>query len=412
MTVDLLVVGSGLTGLFAANLAVDHGLSVHLVSQGRGGLSLSHGCIDIYNSTNPARSIKKLPAIHPYRIVGKDALRLAIRILKAYTQKSDIAYKGGSTQGIPLLSPAGIPFRTSVVPETVLKGRLDDPRPFSIAGLNGFRDFWAASLVKRARQHGVRVHSAFELPLLQFADRRDIHAAGLAKLFGDPSFRSELWRAWKPKLTGAKRVGFPAVFGFLNSKDIIAEAEESLGVDIFEIPTLPPCLPGLRLEALLTQRAINQGVKLIEGPVAKGRIDGRSKGKLAAGIQTSSGGGQHSLDARAVLLATGGFLNGGLTAGVDGSVTESVFNLPIAVQHAVEDWASPHFWETHPYANLGVETDKMMRPLDIRGKAFLENLFAAGGVLHGADRTHEGSRQGIDLASAYQAVKSIRSYIK
>ena len=50
MRADLLIIGSGLSGLFAANLAIDQGLDVQNVSRGRGGLSLSHGCIDMYDS--------------------------------------------------------------------------------------------------------------------------------------------------------------------------------------------------------------------------------------------------------------------------------------------------------------------------------------------------------------------------
>jgi anaerobic glycerol-3-phosphate dehydrogenase len=34
-----------------------------------------------------------------------------------------------------------------------------------------------------------------------------------------------------------------------------------------------------------------------------------------------------------------------------------------------------------------------------------ENLLAIGGVLAGADRAHEGSRQGIDIATAYRAIE-------
>jgi anaerobic glycerol-3-phosphate dehydrogenase len=45
-----------------------------------------------------------------------------------------------------------------------------------------------------------------------------------------------------------------------------------------------------------------------------------------------------------------------------------------------------------------------MQPLGLDEKPMFKNLFAAGGLLTGSDRSIEGSRQGIDLATAYCAV--------
>jgi glycerol-3-phosphate dehydrogenase subunit B len=47
-----------------------------------------------------------------------------------------------------------------------------------------------------------------------------------------------------------------------------------------------------------------------------------------------------------------------------------------------------------------------MQPVDQQGRAYFENLFACGGLLGGADRRRERSRQGIDLVTAYAALES------
>jgi glycerol-3-phosphate dehydrogenase subunit B len=412
MSLDLLIVGSGLTGLFAANLAVNQGLTVHNVSRGQGGLSLAHGCIDIFNSSNPARSIKKLPGTHPLKTVSTASIKAAIKEFKSIVSEVGIDYAGGYSSSIPLLSSAGSPFRTTLVPDTMIKGRLDDISPITIAGLENYRDFWAEKCTSQAKRHGIKIRSTLLLPMLHRDIERDLYATDIAKLLLSDSFREELWRAWKPKLTGQKRVGIPAIMGFHNAVDLIREAEEYFGIELFEIPTLPPSLPGLRLEVALKERILRKGGKFTEGPDARGRIDGRSKGKLAAGLQLSSSGGLHSLNARAVLLATGGFLHGGLKAFHNGSVVESVFGAPVNIVSPRSQWTATHFWDTQQYAYMGLETDGLMRPLDYRNKPFLENLFAAGGLLSGADRTHEGSRQGIDLATAHQAIESIVSFLE
>jgi len=226
-------------------------------------------------------------------------------------------------------------------------------------------------------------------------------------LLRDPSYRQELWRAWKPKLTREVRVGIPAILGLTDSLDILTEAEEIIGVDLFEIPSLPPSLPGLRLELTLKNRLIQTGGEITEGPVARGRIDGRSKGRRTAGVQLDASGGIRSIDAKSLLLATGGFLHGGLKALQNGSVVESVFGIPVYVSFLKEQWSHPKPWEPQAYAQIGLRTDQHLRPQDQKGKAFLQNVFAAGGVLGGADRTYEGSRQGIDLVTAYHAIQSI-----
>ncbi len=409
MNEELIIVGAGLAGLFAANLALDEGLSVRVVARGRGGLALSHGCIDIYNGSSPSRAIRKLEGSHPYRLVPNRNFKSSMRAFKDILHQCGITYLGGISTSIPLLSPSGTPFRTSFVPKSMFKGRLDDPRPITIVGIECFRDFQVTSLAANAKRHGVPIHAVIKLPMLEVVDHRDLYATDFADLLSDQSTREEIWRAWKPKLSGQSRVGFPAVFGKASAETLIEEAEDFLGLEIFEIPTLPPSLPGVRLESALRMRLIKKGGFLIEGSSVKGRVDGRSKGRLSAGVQLETAGGMRTLDSAYVLLASGGFLNGGLETTYDGRVYEGVYGIPISTNVSQSSWTSTDFWKPQPYSLMGVSTDKLLRPLDQRNKPFLENLFAAGGILSGADRTFEGSRQGIDLSTAYHAVRSILS---
>lgn len=408
MIPDIAIIGSGLTGLFAANLAIDAGLSVHLISRGHGGLSFSHGCIDVYHSSNPSRSIKSLPKNHPYQILPSSTMQSALKAFRHTTNEFGLLYTGGSSSSIPLLSPTGSTFRTSLVPQTMIKGRLDDTSPITVAGLKGFRDFWAESVANRAKQNGVKIRAVVELPLPPISTSRDLYATDIAEQLSDPSVRDELFRAWKPKLAGMKRVAIPAVFGSSPAETFMSEAEEFFGVNLFEVPTLPPSLPGLRLETTLMERLLRSSLASItQGPEARGRIDGRSKGKLAAGVQLKTAGGLRSIDSRCVLLASGGFLHGGLVAYPNGEVEETVFGIPVPVDFTRTAFTANQPWDPQPYASIGIGTDSFMRPLDARGKPFLENLFAAGGLLRGADRTSEGSRQGIDLCTAFHAIQSI-----
>jgi glycerol-3-phosphate dehydrogenase subunit B len=406
---DLIVVGAGLAGLFAANLAADLGLNVHVISKGRGGLSLSHGCIDLYRTSHPSRSLRSLPSRHPYKIVPYKSIQASISTFRSMLRDIGMVYHGGISSSIPLLSALGSPFRTSLVPGSMIKGRLDDPRPLSIAGLSSYRDFWATHVGLVARRNGFKVRSVLDLPLLPSEHHRDLYATDIAALLDDQVYRQELWRTWKPKLTGIKRIGVPAVIGLNFVVEILTEAKDQLGIEIFEIATLPPSLPGLRLENALKRRCLGLGVEFTEGSLAIGRIDGRSKGKRASGIQLDTVGRPRTLESEFVILATGGYLHGGLQALQEGIIIESVFGIPIDEATPREAWTTKHPWEPQAYSLIGLSTDKFLRPLDHKGKPFLENVFAVGGLLAGADRSHEGSRQGIDLASSYQAIQSIRT---
>ena len=62
-----------------------------------------------------------------------------------------------------------------------------------------------------------------------------------------------------------------------------------------------------------------------------------------------------------------------------------------------------------PYSQVGVLVDDQMRPLGADGDAPMENLYAVGGLLGGSDRIVEGSRHGIDLATAHCAIKAAQS---
>ena len=142
------------------------------------------------------------------------------------------------------------------------------------------------------------------------------------------------------------------------------------------------------------------------GSSATGRIERSKKVRRVSGVVLHTTGGEHNLDARGVILATGGFLNGGLAARRDGNIVETVFNLPVQHSEDRQAWLASSPFEEQPYEKFGLLVNSRMQPLDLHGDPVFENLYAAGGIISGADRQCEGSRQGIDLATAYRAAEA------
>ena len=394
----LLVVGEGLAGLFAANLAIRRGHRVTLIAQGRGGLSLSHGCLELGSPHGP------WPAEHPYRRAGMERLGLCVEALVQMAAAEGLAFCADMSSPLRLPTAAGQTYPAHVVPLSMVRGDTRASIPTLIGGFRDLRDFDPGSCAAGLRRAGFPTDATI-LPLPADA-ARDLYSTDLARRF-DLEWEAEAVAAlWRPHLGDATRLGLPAVLGLDRRSQIYSALERSLGIDVFEIPTLPPSVPGLRLERVLREHALKGGCRLIEGPSVTGRVDGKSGGARVLGVVATTAGGPRVFDADAVLLASGGFMNGGLRAFRVGRVSDSVFDLPVDAPSDRSDWVGETLLGSHPYDRMGLRVNERMQPVDRRGQPFFSNLFVCGGVLAGADRRSERSRQGIDLVTADAAVEA------
>jgi glycerol-3-phosphate dehydrogenase subunit B len=291
----------------------------------------------------------------------------------------------------------------------MIKGELELEEPFWLAQFPAFRDFYAEMIPAPLKRAGINVLGIVDLPLFNVPIQRDSYAVDLASRFEDEAWLDEVIRSWRPKLQGLGKVGMPAVLGFEKAVEIQSRLEEALKIELFEIPTLPPSIPGLRLERILLRTASHYGVVHIEGSSAVGRVDGTTGGRRTNGIVLQTAGGPRILESEAVLLATGGILHGGIIRQQDGHFRESVFDLPLRINHHPNAMIGNDPFHPQPYSQVGVSVDNSMRPLGADGDPLMENLYAVGGLLGGSDRIMEGSRQGIDLSSAHCAIKAMQS---
>jgi glycerol-3-phosphate dehydrogenase subunit B len=406
---DLIIVGAGFSGLFSAVLAASDGLSVTHVAHGRGGLSLSHGCIEIWRQKAPSRAISQLKSEHPLALAGKDNLYDALALFNQTMQEHNYLFQGGTNRNFTLPTAVGGQLTVNHAPATMAKGELEDETPFWLAQFLPFRDFYGEMIASNLARSGIKTLGLVDLPLFDVPVNRDSYSVDLAARFEDRSWLDEAIRAWRPKLQGLSRVGMPAVLGIENAFEIHQRLESELAIEIFEIPTLPPSIPGLRIERILQRIGADLGVIQIEGSAAIGRIDGTSGGRRTNGIVLQTAGGPRILESEAVLLATGGILHGGIVRRQDGRFQETVFDLPLRNNHHPNAMVDHSPFHKQSYSQVGVGVDKFMRPLAAGGEPMLENLYAVGGVLGGSDRITEGCRQGIDLATSYCAIKALQS---
>jgi glycerol-3-phosphate dehydrogenase subunit B len=403
MTTDVIVVGAGLAGLSAALFAADQGASLLLVSYGRGSLGISTGCIDIWKSAAPSRSLPRMKGDHPYALLGYPCIRESIASFKSLSHQAGYELHGKLSENIQLPSPLGTAKLTCLAPTSLHNGCLGLKRPITLGHFQSFRDFSPFIMKKNLERAGYSITSIVDLPLFDLPLMRDAYSTDLAHLFQDASWRDEIIRSWRPHLAGVDRLGIPAVLGIQRHNEILVELENELETKIIEIPTLPPVISGLRLERALRESLCSKQVEIIEGSRAIGRIDGRSRGQQVRGIVLQTTGGPRVFESKSVILATGGLLNGGLVALRGKHVKESVFDLPVAINPDVGQWIVENPLKPQPFARIGIRVDEDMRPLGVDQQPVFKNLFAAGGIIGGSDRSSEGSRQGIDIATAYRA---------
>ncbi len=404
---DVIVVGAGLAGMFAGALAARRGARTLVLARGQGGTHVGPGCIDVWGNgagartlvENPAEAVQALPPAHPLARAGWPALQAAVSELKNLCEAAGYPLAGELSRNFRLPTAAGAVRPTCLAPRSYTAGDLGRGEALVLGRLAGFRDFYADLAAANLSAAGYAAQAvALDLPRLPA--RRDAFSTDVARLFDQPAYRAEVAQAWSGRLKGVKRLGVPAVLGLRQPAEAHRDLSEKLGLEIFEVPTLPPSVPGMRLYTLLREVIQNAGGRPVLGPHVTGWVE---EGRLL-GVISETESGPRRYAAPRVILATGGFRHGGLEAPARGTVRETVLDLP--VEHAGA-WFAPFYWAEQPYTRFGVRVNTQMQPLNAAGEVAYPNLYAVGGLLAGADRNSEGCREGVDLATAWKAVAEL-----
>jgi glycerol-3-phosphate dehydrogenase subunit B len=201
------------------------------------------------------------------------------------------------------------------------------------------------------------------------------------------------------------KIAFPAVLG-LESADKIAKAIAThIGKPVFEIPTIPPSMPGRRLFNALKDYFRKKDGEIYWGwPV----IGVEKTGRVIEAVTTASKGRPKSLNGKAFILATGSFVGGGLTTTRE-AIVENVFHLPVHVPGPRETWFdNDYFSFNHGIGRAGIKVDASLRP---EGTQW-ENIFVCGGILADTEILKSGCGHGLALATAHAAAKSCMEYIR
>jgi glycerol-3-phosphate dehydrogenase subunit B len=416
---DFAIIGAGMAGMAAAVFAAKRGLSTVIV----GSLVESWftgGLIDLMG-VHPIESdkswqdpwaaieavVKDIPG-HPYAHIAREDIKAAIQEFYAFLNDAGLPYRFEDGQNSCLITAFGAIKTTHAIPQTMWPGvtALSRKAPCLIVDFKGLKGFSASLLAERQKTAwpGLKTLS---IPSIYGDQVHEINPVPLAQDLEIAEYRQKLAGLIKPHVKDVEFVGLPAVLGIHQPDQVIAELSELLGRPVFEIPAMPPSIPGMRLkEAFLRSLPAKKVHCLYQKHVLKATPT--SEGEFLLDIGRTEH--EDSIRADAVLLATGRFLGGGLQSD-HMCVTESIFNLPVFQPQNRELWHGDRLFEPggHAINQAGLETDDMMRPLDAGGHPAFENLFAAGIILAHQDWTRMKCGSGLSVATAYGAVKSFFS---
>jgi len=414
---DLLIIGRGMAGMASALFAANRGFSTVQVGM-TGEIVFASGLLDLMGVhpieekkvwQDPWAAINSvvgdLPE-HPYAHLTEDDIRAAFVEVLSFLQKEGLTYCREENYNSRMINPLGKTKVTYCVPKGMWRGvkALSKKPPCLIAGFRGLGDFSARQIVETLQHQWPKLHAA-QIPFPGTSHVKELFTGDiLAQSLELSMNRKKLIESLRKHIKDAEVIGLPAILGMHHTDEIIADLEAEIGVSLFEIPTPPVSVPGLRLNDAFIRGLSAKGVKHFQqSTVVKVRREKTEEFVAIIGHKPA----QHTILTKGIILASGRFWGRGLYADRH-RIRETIFDLPVYQPENRDKWHSDDFLESggHPINLAGVEIDHLFRPLDSSGHPLFRTLFAAGSILAHHDWMRMKCGSGVSIASAYGAVKA------
>ena len=413
---DLCVIGSGLAGMAAALFAANRGLSV--VQMGHTGeIIFASGMLDLLGvyPVNEKRSwsdpwaaldtLMRDNPEHPYARLKKADIRAAFDEILTFLEETGLTYHRNMDHNSGVLTSLGTIKSTYAVPHTMWKGveALKEKPAGLIIDIRGLKGFSAHQITAALNAGWSNLRTArISFPGMDHLN--EVYTEHMANALLLPHNRAKLAGVVRPLVKDSKIVGLPAILGLYRTHEVISQLEDSIGAPVFEIPTIPPSVPGLRLKEAFERGLRPQGVRYFSLTRAL-KVRQKVEGQFETHIGRDDV--EHIVHSRGIILASGRFIGGGLQAGRK-RIRETIFDLPVYQPDSRRDWHHRDFLDSrgHLINQAGLEIDDAFRPLDDSGRPAFETLFAAGSILAHNDWKRLKCGAGLAIASAFGAVKS------
>ncbi len=413
---DICVIGAGLAGLAATLFAANRGLSCVEVGQ-TGEINFSSGFLDLLGVhpvdekhawTDPWAGIdalvRDIPQ-HPYARLPREDIQSALEETLTFLEQAGLPYMRRTNQNIDVLTSIGNLKSTYCVPHTMWNGvqALEQNPACLLIDIRGLKGFSARQIAAALKPQWPDVRTA----RISFPDTdhlNEVFTEHMASALILHKNREKLARTLRPHIKDAQLVGLPAILGLYRTPEVVSDLEKMIGVPVFEIPTIPPSVPGLRLKEAFERGLRAQGVEYLSQKRVLA-VRQPADGNFEVDVGRTSA--ELTVSCRGIILASGRFIGGGLHADRI-RIQETIFDLPVYQPANRTDWHRRDFLDArgHLVNRAGVEVDDLFRPLNRSHQPAFRSLFAAGSLLAHNDWKRLKCGGGVAIASAFGAVKS------
>jgi glycerol-3-phosphate dehydrogenase subunit B len=414
---DICIIGAGLAGLAATLFAANRGLSCVEVGH-TGELNFATGFLDILGVhpvseknvlNDPWKGIdalvRDIPE-HPYARLAKEDIRAAFEELLSFLKESGLPYNRRINNNITVLTSMGTTKPTYCVPHTVWPGveALEKKPPCLLVDIRGLKGFSARQIAAALQDEWPDLKTArISFPGLDHLN--EVYTEHMAGALILPANRQAFAQVVKPHIKEAQIVALPDILGLYRTQGVVSDLEKLLGVLLFEIPTIPPSISGLRLKEAFERGLRTKGVNYFsQKRVLEVRHNIDEYFELDIGRETT----EHTVQSKGIILASGRFIGGGLHADRK-CIKETIFDLPVSQPGNRSEWHRRDFLDPggHAVNKAGLEIDGSFRPLNNTHQPAFRTLFAAGSILAHNDWKRMKCGAGVAIASAFGAVKSL-----
>ncbi len=270
---QLLVIGAGMAGMAAALFAANRNISTVQVGI-PGEILYASGLIDLLGVhpiekrrlwRNPWSAIAALGDAsphHPYARISEKVIQSAVDECLSALKAAGLPYRHYKNRNADVITPAGSIKRTYAVPDSMWNGVIAWRRkpPCLMLDFDGLKGFSVRQIQSVLRDKWPDLRTA----RIAFPDQpAEIYPERLAQALELPATRDRLAATVAPLLKNAKALGFPAILGIYQTTAVMADLQKKIGIPLFEVPTLPPAIAGLRLKNAFEQILPALGVRTL-----------------------------------------------------------------------------------------------------------------------------------------------------
>ena len=406
---DAVVVGGGLAGLIAGIRAAQRGKKVLLVTEGVGTLFYFSGIFDY----GDVESLRHLPR-HPYTLFNSEAIAQG----KHFVQEICPEYVANDTPQFAF-TVLGTVRQGDLMPRGMALPDRQDQGEFVLLVPEGLKDFFpeivAANMAREFPGWQVRVKRMQMNAIAEWSRlSKGVSSIDYANIWrseeGQRALTHEIKeikrKYWEAGLSQEKIVVvLPSLvreyFDYSRTKPFRNE----FPLPVLEMSSFVPSPHGRYFAEYLKHMFTDLGGELMIGARAiplNGESTSERQAKSCQELIVQSMGKTLRLKGKKFIIATGGLLGGGIKVGMGRkSIHEGVFDLPLYVP---EKWSEAQFFAPQPFAQMGVETDEFMRPLDpVSGQVVWNNVHVVGRMLAHWDPWTQRCGGGVSVTSGYAA---------